>query len=102
MAWMLLCPPGVGHWGRAAYMPNVGRHLCTSETEADKIGRIASTGSITEFTVPTASSKPTAITTGPDGNLRLTESAVNAIGRLTPSGTFTHWLEDPDDGYERI
>jgi streptogramin lyase len=62
-----------------------------TETEANKIGRITSTGSITEFDIPTAISQPTAITTGPDGNLWFTESAVNAIGQLTPSGSFTQF-----------
>jgi len=44
---------------------------------------------ITEFaSLPTASSQPDAITTGPDGNIWFTEvGRVNGIGRLAPDGT---------------
>src|ERR1051325_201739 len=35
---------------------------------------------------PTYGCNPTAITTGPDGNLWFTEAAGNAIGRITPAG----------------
>lgn len=39
-----------------------------------------------EYTIPTDSSAPTSITTGPDGNLWFTEAAGN-IGRSTPRGS---------------
>jgi streptogramin lyase len=50
------------------------------------IGRITTAGKITEFPV---SSEPFGITAGPDGNLWFTLIADNAIGRITPSGSFT-------------
>jgi eukaryotic-like serine/threonine-protein kinase len=45
----------------------------------------APNGTITEFPVPTASSSPSGITAGPDGNLWFTEYDGNKIGRITSS-----------------
>jgi virginiamycin B lyase len=39
-----------------------------------------STGDITEYSVPTASSAPNSITTGPDGNMWFTEASSGNIG----------------------
>jgi hypothetical protein len=49
------------------------------------ISPTSSTGSITEFRVPTAKSSPLGIAAGPDGNLWFTEAYGNQIGRITPS-----------------
>jgi virginiamycin B lyase len=48
---------------------------------------------VTEFTVPTTSSRPEGITVGPDGALWFTESgnAANKIGRITTAGTITEF-----------
>jgi virginiamycin B lyase len=46
---------------------------------------------ITEYSVPTSSSRPTEVTTGPDGALWFTEESGNAIGRVTTSGDFTQY-----------
>ena len=46
---------------------------------------------VTEFPIPTASSNPTGIAAGPDGNLWFTESASNQIGRITTSGVITEF-----------
>jgi virginiamycin B lyase len=40
-------------------------------------------GAITEFTIPTASSSPEGIVSGPDGNLWYTEHGGNKIGRIS-------------------
>src|SRR3984893_18677713 len=63
-------------------------------------GSAGATGTITEFAVPTASSVPEAIVTGPDGNLWFTEyRAGGAIGRITPSGTVTEFaITTPNSG----
>src|SRR5260370_10898406 len=42
--------------------------------EGNKIGRITTAGIVTEFPIPTASSRPSGITAGPDGNVGVTES----------------------------
>ena len=51
----------------------------------------APVGAFTDFTVPTLTSQPLGIASGPDGNLWFTELAGNQIGRVTPTGTFTEF-----------
>jgi virginiamycin B lyase len=56
----------------------------------------AAAGVITEFplptpTSPTATSLPSDITSGPDGNLWFTEQDGNQIGRITPQGVITEF-----------
>jgi streptogramin lyase len=46
---------------------------------------------ITEFPVPTPSSRPYTIVPGPDGNLWFTESNGNKIGRITPAGAISEF-----------
>jgi virginiamycin B lyase len=50
------------------------------------IGRITTSGAITEFPLPTPGSFPLDIVTGPDGALWFTEAHGNRIGRLMPPG----------------
>ena len=47
-------------------------------------------GTFTEYPLP-ASSFPTQIVEGPDGNLWFTEQGTDKIGRMTPSGTLTEF-----------
>jgi virginiamycin B lyase len=65
--------------------------LWFTEAGANKIGRITTTGRITEYPVPTADARPSQITTGPDGALWFTESYANKIGRITTTGTVTEY-----------
>jgi streptogramin lyase len=46
-------------------------------------------GVITEFPLPTSTSKPNSIATGPDGNLWFTETQTIDIARMTPTGNYT-------------
>ena len=46
----------------------------------------ADVGTISEYPIPTASSTPRGITTGPDGRLWFTEYFGNKIGRITTAG----------------
>jgi virginiamycin B lyase len=62
-----------------------------TEYFANRIGRVTRAGELTEFAIPTASSKPFGIAAGSDGNLRFTETGTGAIGRLTPAGVFTEF-----------
>jgi virginiamycin B lyase len=48
----------------------------------NKIGRITTTGLVTEFTIPAQGSGPHSITTGPDGALWFTEYYGSRIGRM--------------------
>ncbi|MDQ2809232.1 MAG: S-layer homology domain-containing protein [Chloroflexota bacterium] len=63
------------------------------ESASNTIGRISSSGVISEFVVPTMLDTPNLldITAGPDGNLWFTESAANKIGQITPSGVVTEF-----------
>ena len=51
----------------------------------------ATAGTITEFPIPTASSQPEGITSGPDQALWFTEAQGNKIGRITTSGSITEF-----------
>lgn len=73
-----------------------------TEYGADRIGRITSDGTITEFSIgitppsgPAAAdfrdSAPRSIVTGADGNLWFTEQSADRIGRITPDGTITEY-----------
>ena len=54
-----------------------------TELDGNRIGRITTGGSITEFRIHTTGSDPLGITSGPDGNLWFTEYIGNKIGRLS-------------------
>lgn len=57
-------------------------------------GAVAQSGTfsaVSEYAAPTAHSRPSGITAGPDGNVWFTESDVNKIGRVTTSGVFTEF-----------
>src|SRR5262249_19243621 len=62
-----------------------------TENTSNKIGRITTSGTVTEFSIPTSNSGPQSITTGPDGALWFTENASNKIGRITTGGSFTEF-----------
>ena len=64
-------------------------NLFFTETAANKIGEITTAGAVTEFTIPTPNSQPTAITAGPDGNLYFTGTTF--IGRITTKGVITEF-----------
>lgn len=55
--------------------------------EAGRIGRITTTGVITEYDVPTPEGKPLGLTAGPDGNLWFTYFESNRAVRMTLGGT---------------
>ena len=61
-----------------------------TEGGLDRIGRITTTGAVSEFALP-AGSAPTGIVAGSDGNLWFTETSANKIGRITPLGTVTEF-----------
>jgi streptogramin lyase len=52
-------------------------------TDTGGLGRITPAGTLTEFPYPTTSAGPLGITSGPDGNLWITEYGGNAIARLS-------------------
>jgi sugar lactone lactonase YvrE len=50
------------------------------DTTNNAIGRITTSGTITEYAIPTSGSSPNGITVGPDGNLWFTEGSSHKIG----------------------
>jgi virginiamycin B lyase len=63
-----------------------------TEQNTNKIGRITTSGVITEFAIPTSNSVPYGITTaGPDGALWFVEEGGNNIGRITTPGVITEY-----------
>jgi virginiamycin B lyase len=52
--------------------------------QVNQIGRITTSGVVTEFQIPSDSCTPNAITTGPDGNLWFTEvsTGCNKVAKL--------------------
>jgi streptogramin lyase len=67
-----------------------GASAWLSEGGLARIGRITTTGAVSEFALP-AGSAPTGIVAGPDGNLWFTESSGNKIGRMTTTGAVTEF-----------
>ena len=58
--------------------------LWFTEKGSNAIGRITTTGVVTELAVPTAGSPPCGLTVGLDGTLWFTELNGNRIGKVTP------------------
>lgn len=75
------------------------------EIGAGQVGRIDTTGKITEYPLPDRAARPHAIVTGPDGALWFTEWAADRLGRITTDGTLeSHPLSagpQPGDGDTR-
>jgi streptogramin lyase len=84
-------------------------NLWFTESEANQIGKITPSGSITEFSIRTANAGLTDITAGRDGNLWFTENSANQIGQISSDGSHvmefkiptrnshpTHILTGPD------
>ena len=66
--------------GRMWFTENAG--------DANKIGRVTTTGVMDEITLPTAFAGPIGITVGPDGNMWFTEGGSSAaVGHMPPSAT---------------
>jgi streptogramin lyase len=61
------------------------------EQGSNKIGRMTTDGTVTEYAIPTAFSEATDIVAGPDGNLWFTEANKDKIGRITPAGVISEF-----------
>ena len=64
-------------------------NLWLTTANANRIGRVTTSGALTQFTLPTPGNMPGAIASGPDGNVWFTEEGTNRIGRITPAGAIT-------------
>jgi virginiamycin B lyase len=66
--------------------------LWFTEENGNRIGRITTAGSISEFAqLPNPGSLPSEIVTGPDGALWFTEFGANKIARITTAGAITEY-----------
>src|SRR3954452_14904696 len=67
--------------------------LWFTERRGEAIGRVTTTGTVTEFPVPTSMENPRrdpqGIAAGPDGALWFTESTGDSVDRVTTDGVFT-------------
>jgi virginiamycin B lyase len=63
--------------------------LWFTEQAGNKIGRITTSGTFTEFAIPTASAGAEGIVAGPDGNLWFTENSAGKIAKITTDGAGT-------------
>jgi virginiamycin B lyase len=68
-----------------------------TEYSAGKIGRLTTSGSLSEYKLKGSEPTPTWITSGPDGALWFAEPGNNTIGRITMAGVITEYsLPLPD------
>ncbi len=58
---------------------------------ANKIGRMTTSGAVTEYPIPTANSNPSGIAAGPDGALWFAENNSGKIGRITTTGVISEY-----------
>jgi streptogramin lyase len=58
-------------------------------TPTNKLFKLTSSGTFSEFPIPTPNSDPMGIAAGPDGNIWLTDASTNQVVKVTPSGQFT-------------
>jgi len=61
------------------------------ENAGNKVAKVTPSGTITEYTFPTAGSKPFGIAAGPDGNLWVTENNNHEVAKVTPAGSITEY-----------
>jgi hypothetical protein len=71
----------------------------TQSLSTNKIARLTTTGSITEFDVPTPNAGPNVITAGNDGAMWFTEFHAGKIGRITMSGAITEFPTPTKDSH---
>jgi streptogramin lyase len=77
--------PGSGPWGITSGPDGA---LWFTEQRAGQIGRISTSGVVTEYH---GTFNPRGIAAGPDGALWFIEGSTRSIGRITTAGTVTHF-----------
>ena len=61
-------------------------NLWFTDPGTDSVGQITTSGTVTEYTLPSIIANPTGIVTGPDGNLWVTEDFYGEIAKISPEG----------------
>jgi RHS repeat-associated protein len=84
--------PGTGYVFPRGIITGSDKNLWFTKftSSESKIGKITTSGTITEYTLPSAS-QPEGITSGPDKNLWFTDEATSKVGKITTSGTVTEY-----------
>ncbi len=77
--------------GPGGLTPGPDGELWFTETLANRIAKVTTSGVFTEYAIPSPGSEPSDIAAGPDGNLWFTEELGNAIGKITTSGAITEY-----------
>ena len=72
--------------------PDGNLWLTETNNTHTKVARVAPTGEVTEFPVPTKFSGPRGLTVGPDGNLWFTENGKAKVGRLQAAAPNTRYV----------
>lgn len=67
------------------------QNLWFTESGGDRIGQITTSGTISEYSIPTSGAGPEGITNGPDGALWFAELRGDKIGRITTAGAITEY-----------
>jgi len=73
--------------------------LWFTEPYSNRIGRIGTSGVITEYLIPTSGSFPSGISTGSDGAVWFTEEFGGNIGRITTAGLITEYPSGVGPGF---
>ena len=82
---------GLAPGGRPTWIANSGGFLWVTETAANDIARITTSGAVTTYPVPTTPAGLTGITAGPNGNVWFVESTASQVGQITPNGVVTEY-----------
>lgn len=70
-------------------MSEVDGNLWFTESAANKVGSVTTTGRVSEISIPTAAAGAAGIASGPDANVWFAESGSNKIGRLNVIGSIS-------------
>lgn len=65
--------------------------LWLTDASNNAIGRVTTSGQLTEFPVPTSGAGVLGIAEGPDGNMWFTEATGNKVGRISTSGNILEY-----------
>jgi YD repeat-containing protein len=74
-----------------------GGYVWIAEYLADKIAKVSSSGSVTEYGPLPTNSYPYGITAGPEGDMWFTDLGSDKIGKITSSGTITEYTTKADE-----
>jgi len=94
---------GLIQYGQATFIiSGPDQNLWFVEESGNKIGQITTSGTITEFTIPTAIAIPKNLAVASDGTMWFPEINVGQLGRITTAGVITEFPGVGDPAHERL